>query len=101
MDLYGHPAAPVELRALADANSLALVEACLALGAMLDRRPIGMLAYVTCFSFAPANHLGSIGSGGSCTTGDATLAERMRKIAACGQERATHRAFGAMPPSLH
>lgn len=102
VDLYGHPAALVELRALADAKGLALVEdACLALGATLGGRKIGTLAHVTCFSFAPTKHLGSIGSGGACTTEDAALAERMRKIAAYGQDRARHRAIGATPPPLH
>ena len=102
VDLYGHPAALFELRALADANGIALVEdACLSLGARLGGRPIGTLAHVTCFSFSPSKHLGSIGSGGACVTADAALAERMRKIAAYGQDRARHRAIGATPPPLH
>lgn len=102
VDLYGHPAALFELRALADANGIALVEdACLSLGARLGGRPIGTLAHVTCFSFSPSKHLGSIGSGGACVTADSALAERMRKIAAYGQDRARHRAIGATPPPLH
>ncbi len=102
VDLYGHPAALIELRALADAKGLALVEdACLALGATLAGRKIGTIAHVTCFSFAPTKHLGSIGSGGACVTVDAAVAERMRKLAAYGQDRARHRSIGATPPPLH
>ncbi|MBM3522618.1 MAG: DegT/DnrJ/EryC1/StrS family aminotransferase [Alphaproteobacteria bacterium] len=102
VDLFGHPAALIELRALADAKGLALVEdACLALGASLGGRKVGTIAHVTCFSFAPTKHLGSIGSGGACVTADASLAERMRKLAAYGQDRSRHRSIGATPPPLH
>jgi dTDP-4-amino-4,6-dideoxygalactose transaminase len=101
VDMFGHPAALVELAALASAKGLAVVEdACLALGAEIDGRRIGTFADVTCFSFAPTKHLGSIGSGGACITGDAALAERIRKLSAYGQDRARHRAIGGTPPAL-
>ncbi|MCZ8311312.1 MAG: DegT/DnrJ/EryC1/StrS family aminotransferase [Magnetospirillum sp.] len=102
VDMFGHPAALVELAALARAKGLAVVEdACLALGAEIDGRKVGTFADVTCFSFAPTKHLGSIGSGGACVVADATLAERIRKISSYGQDRARHRAIGATPPPLH
>ncbi len=98
VDMYGQPAALIELGALAKEKGLALVEdACLALGAEIDGRPVGTIADVTCFSFAPTKHLGSLGSGGACVTADAALAERMRKLAGYGQDRARHRAIGAHP----
>lgn len=91
VDLYGHPADLRALRALADRHGIALVEdACLALGAEIEGRRIGGVADVTCFSFAPTKHLGAYGSGGACTTEDAELAERMRRISAYGQSRARH-----------
>lgn len=102
VDMYGHPAALIELRALCDAKGLALVEdACLALGAEIEGRRIGSIADITCFSFAPSKHLGAYGSGGACVTADAALAERMRKISAYGQSRERHRAIGKAPPPLH
>jgi dTDP-4-amino-4,6-dideoxygalactose transaminase len=102
VDMFGHPAAMIELTALAKANGLALVEdACLALGGEINGQRIGTFANVTCFSFAPTKHLGSIGSGGACVTEDATLAERIRKLSAYGQDRARHRAIGGTPPPLH
>ncbi len=102
VDMYGQPAALIELGALAKEKGLALVEdACLALGAEIDGRPVGTIADVTCFSFAPTKHLGSLGSGGACVTADAALAERMRKLAGYGQDRARHRAIGGTPPPLH
>jgi dTDP-4-amino-4,6-dideoxygalactose transaminase len=101
VDMFGHPAPLVELTALARAKGLAVVEdACLALGADIDGRKIGTFADVTCFSFAPTKHLGSIGSGGACVVGDADLAERIRKISSYGQDRARHRAIGGTPPPL-
>lgn len=101
-DMFGHPAPLLDLRALADRHGLALVEdACLALGASLAGRRIGSIADITCFSFASTKHLGSLGSGGACTTGDAALAGRMRRIAAYGQDRARHRSIGGASLPLH
>jgi dTDP-4-amino-4,6-dideoxygalactose transaminase len=95
VDLYGHPA---DLRAIGDlakAHGLVVVEdACLALGAAVDGRRIGTWADVTCFSFAPTKHLGSIGSGGACVTASADLAERMQMLSGYGQPRAWHRSIG-------
>ena len=101
VDLFGHPAAMPEIMAFAKRHGIAVVEdACLALGASIDGRRVGTMADVTCFSFAPTKHLGSLGSGGACVTGHAGLAERMQKIAAYGQSRARHMA-GAAQTLLH
>jgi dTDP-4-amino-4,6-dideoxygalactose transaminase len=102
VDMFGHPAPLLELRALADRHGLALVEdACLALGASVAGRKIGSIADATCFSFASTKHLGSLGSGGACTTADPALAERMRRLAAYGQDRARHRSIGGASLPLH
>jgi dTDP-4-amino-4,6-dideoxygalactose transaminase len=101
VDLYGHPADLPAILEFASRHGLAVIEdACLALGAAIDGRRVGTMAHVTCFSFAPTKHLGSIGSGGACVTADAALAERMQKIAAYGQSRARHMA-GAAQTMLH
>jgi dTDP-4-amino-4,6-dideoxygalactose transaminase len=95
VDLYGHPADMKAIGALAKAHGLVVVEdACLALGATIEGRRIGGWADVTCFSFAPTKHLGSIGSGGACVTADADLADRMQMLSGYGQPRAWHRSIG-------
>ncbi|MCA3593632.1 MAG: DegT/DnrJ/EryC1/StrS family aminotransferase [Methylobacterium sp.] len=102
VDMFGQPAALLELGDLARSKGLVMVEdACLALGAEIGGRRIGTFSDITCFSFAPTKHLGSYGSGGACVTADAALAERMRKITAYGQDRARHRQIGRSPPPLH
>lgn len=94
VDLFGHPADMPAIVALAHRHGLAVVEdACLALGAAIGGRRIGTFADVTCFSFAPSKHLGSFGSGGCALTQDGPLADRMRKLAAYGQDRARHYAM--------
>ena len=84
-----------EIMAFARERGLVVIEdACLALGAEIDGIRIGRLADVTCFSFAPTKHLGSLGSGGACVTADAALAERMQMIAAYGQSPPPHAGRG-------
>ncbi|MFG2730566.1 DegT/DnrJ/EryC1/StrS family aminotransferase [Streptomyces canus] len=96
VDMYGHPADMVEMRRIADRHGLALVEdACLALGAEIDGSRLGSLADVTCFSFAPGKHLCAYGAAGACTTQDAALAERIRRLATNGQPR--ERNYGPKP----
>ncbi|MHB2165903.1 DegT/DnrJ/EryC1/StrS family aminotransferase [Alsobacter sp. R-9] len=101
VDLFGHPAAMPEIVAFARPRGIAVVEdACLALGAEIDGQRVGTIADITCFSFAPTKHLGSIGSGGACTTADSALAQRMQMIAAYGQSRDRHMG-GAARMLLH
>jgi dTDP-4-amino-4,6-dideoxygalactose transaminase len=93
VDMYGHPADLHALRWLADRHSFFIVEdACLALGAEIGNRKIGIIADVTCFSFAPTKHLGAFGSAGACRPEDSTLAEKLRMVSAYGQSRGRHTA---------
>lgn len=102
VDLYGHPADLPAIVALAQQHGLAVVEdACLALGATIGGTRLGSFATITCFSFAPTKHLGSIGSGGAAATQDAALADRMRKLAAYGQDRSRHLAIHGVGIGLH
>ena len=87
VDYAGHPADLVELRRLADRYDLVLIEdACHALGATVDGRPVGGLAHLTVFSFHPVKHVAA-GEGGAVTTDDAGLAERLRRFRNHGLDR--------------
>jgi dTDP-3-amino-3,4,6-trideoxy-alpha-D-glucose transaminase len=98
VDLFGHPADMPAIMALAKRHGLAVIEdSCLALGATINGQTIGTFADVTCFSFAPTKHLGSIGSGGACVTADADLAEKIHKLSGYGQSRERHNRVGSLP----
>jgi perosamine synthetase len=78
--LYGHPAPMRELRELADAHGLRLVEdAAEAHGAELGGRRAGALGDIAAFSFY-ANKIVTTGEGGMLTTDDAALAARCRTL---------------------
>ncbi|MDY0004800.1 MAG: DegT/DnrJ/EryC1/StrS family aminotransferase [Polyangia bacterium] len=83
--LYGQAADLDALGTLADACGLALVEdAAQAMGAAWQGAPIGRTRGQACFSFFPSKNLGALGDGGLVTTGDRTLAERLRLLRAHG-----------------
>lgn len=88
VDLYGHPADHVALRALADRHGLALVDdAAQAHGARLHGRPVGTYAHAAAWSFYPGKNLGALSDGGAVTTDDATLADRVRRLRNYGSTR--------------
>jgi dTDP-4-amino-4,6-dideoxygalactose transaminase len=78
--LYGQCADMDPLRELASDHGLLLVEdACQAHGARYRGRRAGSLGDAAAFSFYPTKNLGAYGDGGAVTTGDAELAERLRR----------------------
>lgn len=80
VDFAGHPSHYDALRRLADRHGLALAaDACHALGAAQDGRPVGSLADVTVFSFHPVKHI-TTGEGGMLVTNDLELARRARRL---------------------
>lgn len=84
VDFSGHPVDVDGFRALADARGLVLVEdACHALGASVEGRPVGSLAHMTVFSFHPVKHAAT-GEGGAVLTDDAALATRLRSFRSHG-----------------
>lgn len=84
VDYGGHPADLNAFRELADRHGLVLIEdACHAVGATLDGRPIGSIADLTAFSFHPVKHIAT-GEGGMVTTDDPELARRMRMFRSHG-----------------
>jgi UDP-4-amino-4,6-dideoxy-N-acetyl-beta-L-altrosamine transaminase len=78
VDFAGLPAVTDELRELARARGLKLVEdAAHAIGGKVGARPVGSLADVTTFSFHPVKTI-TTGEGGAVLTDDDTLAQRAR-----------------------
>ncbi|MEU4576420.1 DegT/DnrJ/EryC1/StrS family aminotransferase [Nonomuraea sp. NPDC023979] len=100
--LFGAPARVDELRALADAHGLALIEDCaqawlteLPAGPG-ERRPAGTVGDVACLSLQQWKHI-TCGDGGLTLTDDDELARRMRLFSDKGWDRAagrSHAAFG-------
>lgn len=88
--LYGHPAALGELIPLAQRHHLAVVEdAAQAHGATLADRPVGTFGLAGCFSFYPTKNMQAI-EGGMITTGDPSLARRLRMLRNQGMEHRYH-----------
>ena len=78
--LYGHPAPMDEIRAIAAAHNLWIVEdAAEAHGACAGDRRAGNLGHVGAFSFF-ANKIITTGEGGLLTTNDEALAARLRML---------------------
>ncbi|HEX3173435.1 MAG TPA: DegT/DnrJ/EryC1/StrS family aminotransferase [Solirubrobacterales bacterium] len=85
--LFGNPAPMAELRRLADAHGLRLLEdAAQAAGARLDGRPAGSLGDAAAFSFFPSKNLGGFGDGGAVLSDDEAVAAAARRLRAHGSE---------------
>jgi perosamine synthetase len=77
---FGVPADMATLSALANHHKLALIEdACEALGATIDGRPVGSFGDIAVFAFYPNKQI-TTGEGGMIVTRDAALATRMRSL---------------------
>jgi dTDP-4-amino-4,6-dideoxygalactose transaminase len=84
--LYGQPADMPGIMAVAARHGLAVIEdAAQAHLATCDGRPVGSFGAITCYSFYPTKNLGALGDGGAITTGDAAVAERVKRLRNGGQ----------------
>ena len=94
--LYGHPADLDPLLALGRERGVAVVEdACQAIGARYNGRPVGCLSGIGALSFYPTKNLGALGDGGAVLLGDADQARRLRQLRNGGQsDRYRHEVVG-------
>jgi hypothetical protein len=94
--LYGHPADLGPLLALSAERGVAVVEdACQAVGARYEGRPVGCLSGIGALSFYPTKNLGALGDGGAVLLRDADQALRVRQLRNGGQsDRYRHEVVG-------
>jgi perosamine synthetase len=84
VDYAGQPVALREINKLAEKHGLAVIEdACHALGAKFEGRPVGGLSTMTAFSFHPVKHV-TTAEGGMVTTNDPGLGEKLRRFRSHG-----------------
>ncbi|MDQ3070282.1 MAG: DegT/DnrJ/EryC1/StrS family aminotransferase [Acidobacteriota bacterium] len=94
--LYGQPADMTALAAIAARHRLLIVEdCCQAHLASAEGRAVGTWGAAGAFSFYPTKNLGALGDAGAIVTGDASLADRLRRLRNGGQtSRYHHGEFG-------
>jgi dTDP-3-amino-3,4,6-trideoxy-alpha-D-glucose transaminase len=94
--LYGQPADMEAIERIAGAHGLAIVEdCCQAHFARSSGRPVGTIGAAGAFSFYPTKNLAALGDGGAVVTGDAALAERIKRLRNGGQtDRYHHEELG-------
>ena len=95
--LFGQSAEMAPIMDIAARSGLPVIEdAAQAIGARYREQLIGTIGTIGCFSFFPTKNLGAFGDAGLATTGDATLARKMRAIRQHGgEEKYHHQTVGA------
>lgn len=83
--LYGQPADMDAIMGIAREHGLFVIEDCAqATGATYKGKRVGSIGHAGCFSFYPTKNLGAIGDGGMVVTGNAKVAQRIRRLAQYG-----------------
>lgn len=86
--LYGQPCDMDPIIDLAEKYNLEVIEdAAQAHGAEYKGKKVGGIGKVGCFSFYPTKNLGAFGDAGAITTNDHELAEKLRILRNCGEEK--------------
>ncbi len=92
--LYGRVAYSEEMRRVADAHGLKIVEDCAqAQGASYHGKRAGSLGGAGGFSFYPTKNLGALGDAGAVTTNDERLAEIVRALRNYGSHQKYHNQY--------
>lgn len=85
--LYGQPAEMKPLKEIADKHGLFIIEdAAQAHGAEYERKKVGSIGDIGCFSFYPTKNM-TTGEGGAVTTNDDEIAEKIRVLRNQGQQK--------------
>lgn len=85
--LHGTPALLADIRRVAEAHGLAVVEDCAhAHGATIDGRPVGTLSDAAAFSFYPTKNIGALGDGGAVAVHQRDHAEAIRRLRDYGRD---------------
>lgn len=86
--LYGQPADLDALQEIVERHGLWLLEdACQALGATWNGRPVGGVGVAGCFSFYPTKNLGAAGDAGALTTTSPAFAARIELLGRHGGQQ--------------
>lgn len=97
VDYAGWPCDYAAILSICDRHGLTLVcDACHALGATWNGKPVGSIGRLNCFSFHPVKHIAT-GEGGMVTTDDDALAQRIRDFRTHGITRDPARFVGLGP----
>ena len=79
--LYGYPADMEQLKKLATAHNLSIIEDCSqAHGACIGNQKVGALGDISCFSFYPTKPLGALGDAGIICTNNEEIATKLKKL---------------------
>lgn len=94
--LYGIPANIVQLKKIAAAHKLLIIEdACQAHGAHSNKVPLGSIGDTGCFSFYPTKNLAALGDAGALITNNKAIYQKARVIRDYGQtKKYTHTLYG-------
>jgi dTDP-4-amino-4,6-dideoxygalactose transaminase len=85
--LYGRCADMDSIREVAESRSIKVIEDCAqAHGAHAGGRPAGSMSDAAAFSFYPTKNLGALGDGGAVVTNDDSVAARLRRLRAYGED---------------
>jgi len=87
--LFGAPVDMTRLMAIAHQHNLFVVEDCAqATGAEWAGQKVGSIGHIGCFSYYPTKNLGACGDGGSITTNNQELRDRLRRLRDHGRKGA-------------
>ena len=87
VDLYGHPADLINIKKIAKKFKLKVVEdAAQSHGAKINKKTVGSISDVTCFSFFPGKNIGAFGDAGAVTTNNTNIYKIIRSLRNYGEE---------------
>jgi len=99
--LYGQTAKMKEILEISKTYNLSVIEdACQAIGTEYDKKRVGALGDIGCFSFFPSKSLGAFGDAGFVVTNKRELYEKVRSLRNHGSEEKYHHSFIGMNSRL-